>query len=1014
MPGVARPVYRFDEFEVDANLFEIRRAGHRIEVSPRAFDVLTYLIRHRERMVSQAELVSEVWKARAVAPSAVPTAVREVRKALDDRAKAPRFVQTSYRRGYRFLAEVEVSLGSGALAGSESDRPAFVGRRQELAALGEALARAQEGEPQVVLVRGEPGIGKTRLCEEFAAIAASRGGSRVVFGRSSEVEGAPVFWPWVQLLQAFAEEGSSEIVDRVLGPNASVLADMVPEIGTAVPMAEAAPRVAPEQARFRLFEAVARTLERAAGDQSLVVVLDDLHRADADSLALFQYVARELRDAAVLVLGAFREGEGQANSRLALPRDAGLSLELKGFSRQHVAAFLANTTREAPPGLAGWLHERSGGNPFFLVQLVRILEAEGPFDPSHEPTSLPEGIRAAVLRRLESLPDASRRLVSGASVIGREFEASLLCHALGWSPEAFLQAASPVLASRIFEELEGPPGGYRFSHVLVREAIYEEIDTLERARLHRGVAEGLEEAYASHREPHAAALAHHWAEAAVVAGGERAIHYCIRAGRWATARLAYDDAPVHFREALRLGEAHGPLEPLARAELRLELGEAEIRAGQRDSGEATLHEVIREAEALGEPVLAARAALAVAPGFFAIEFGVIDLPLIELLEKAMADLGEREPELRARLLARLALALNNSDEVERTARLSREAVRLAEQLGDEAALAHALQARHAVLAGPENAPDRLRLATEIVRTASRVGDRELELVLRLFRLTDRLELGDMRGVDREIDAFTRLATDLRQRSALWYTKLFPAMRAIMKGRFEEGERLADQYIIDGSRVGDRNAILSYAVQKAFIRGEQGRIDEIVDDVERMIEAFPPLEAAWRSALAWGFAEQGGMDEMLRQFDAIVSEDFRHVPRNAMWLMSMTFLATPCRVLGGDDRRTRILYNELLPFASRFAVVGYSVLCLGSVARSLGVLATALGAWEEAEEHFKLALFENRRIGAMPWFARTLKEYADMLQLRGAPASEVRSYRDRALRVARRLDLKLLLPALSGE
>src|SRR5262245_28214049 len=280
-------VLAFAEFEVDLELFQLRHRGVPIEISAKGFDLLLYLIRNRERVVPKHELLAQVWHAQALSSSAIPTAVLGLRKVLGDDPESPRFIENTPGRGYRFIGEIHAA--APGLPGPESPRSAvapqanshsgFVGRVHELAAIESAFERCLSRAPQTILLAGEAGIGKTRTAEEFAAQVQSRG-AMVLVGRCREGEGAPAFWPWVQVVRGLIEQLESSRIDRDVRALAPVLAQMVPELEGHFPgLAPPAPLEA-EPARFRLFDAVTRLLRRAGSERPLLIVLDDLHRAD--------------------------------------------------------------------------------------------------------------------------------------------------------------------------------------------------------------------------------------------------------------------------------------------------------------------------------------------------------------------------------------------------------------------------------------------------------------------------------------------------------------------------------------------------------------------------------------------------------------------------------------------------------------------------------------------------------------------------------------------------------------
>ncbi len=706
----------FESFELDDQCFELRREGRVLELEPKVFDLLVYLLRHRDRVVSKDELIDELWEHRAVSESVLTRCISLARRALDDAGEKQQIIQTHYGRGYRFIAsvsevgmgheaegagrEAKVERGTSAVSsvrgvstvslsssvhvsqplrvatGTPSEerhtsedvtadrRNVFVGRESELSALTAGLQASQAGHGAFLLLVGEAGIGKSRLLEEFALRAREQGGE-VHFGRCDEDEGAPPYWPWIQIVRSLMNQYSADDVRSLLGGGAAEIAQIVPDLRELLPDLSEPPALAAEQARFRFFDSLAQFLTRAARSRSLILMLDDLHRADQPSLLLLRFLVRELHKEPVLILAAGRDAELRADgvrSQIVseVTRVAETNpLTLPGFSQMEVGSYVTATTGTTI-GRAAMesLHQRTAGNPFFLSQMVQLLEREGKLEnprAAGERASLPEGIRDAVIRQLDGLPEATRSLLAAAAVIGRDFVLPLLAAAADRDPETVLAALEPALKARVVLEASDVLGRYRFAHVLVRDALYEALDASRRAALHRKVGEVLDQLYDSELEPRLAEIAYHFLQAVPIGEQARAVQFSTRAARWASEHLAYEEAVHHYRNALHVLSGFKSNEE-ERCDLLLALAEAEIRAGLRNEGKASFQKAAVLARRLNTPERLARAALGIAPGFFAIEGGVYDEVLVGLLEEALNALKPEQKELRAQLKARLSLA----------------------------------------------------------------------------------------------------------------------------------------------------------------------------------------------------------------------------------------------------------------------------------------------------------------------------------------------------------------------
>ncbi len=450
------------------------------------------------------------------------------------------------------------------------------------------------------------------------------------------------------------------------------------------------------------------------------------------------------------------------------------------------APSFAPWTRSGAP-MPGWLarlHRRSGGNPFFLRELVRLLEVEGGPDGTDPMASrsVPASIRAVVARRVRRLTPATATLLEAGAVAGTELEVPLLVAVTGRSADDVLagideaEAAGLVVGTSI-------GGVFGFAHALVREVIYDGLARHTRRQLHSRLAEVVEQHHDETRLPE---LAHHLLESAMAGGDERVVEACRRAAEWSFGRLGYEGAAGWYGRALAVlarsdhgddSEKHDELE----GELLLRQGEAHLAAGDVPGSRTAFERAVALARRRGRSEELAMAALGLGAGLGGFEVGLQDQRQIEVLEEALAALGPEPSRLRAWVLARLSVALPFVDAGARRRVLSDQAVVMAGHVGDEAALGYALATRCDVLAGPEHCETRLADATEAVRLARGAGDHPLELLGRRLRLVALLEVGDVDAADVEIDRFASVAEAMRQPLYRWYVPLWRGMRALMRG-----------------------------------------------------------------------------------------------------------------------------------------------------------------------------------------------------------------------------------------
>ena len=987
------PLYRFDVFEVDVGLYRLSREGEPVPIGPKPFDLLLYLIRNAQRTIPKAELIREVWQAEAASDSSVPTCIAAVRRALEDDPDNPRFIQTIRGRGYRFIgsavSEPEIQTDDDRQSVTASRSKTFVGRQAEMESLSSGLFQTLGGNPQTFLLMGEAGIGKTRMIEEFARHAAVRGVS-VLVGRCREEEGSPAFWPWIQILRTHIESGHQETLSN-LKPYAAVISQMLPELRELFPTIAPLPDVEAQQARFRLLDAITRFLQASAKQKPLALMIDDLHRADTSSLLLLEFLVRELRNSPIFILGAYRDLDiiGGTTREQCLTRVARMattrSIQLGGISR-HAVSELVGQPEDAE--LVSALYEQSAGNPFFLTQLVQLLEVDSAelSDKSADEWrfALPTGVRDAIASQLSGLPVQTREALTMAAVIGRDFTPALLARGLGIPIPKVIEQLEPAIAARLIEDARHRPGSYRFFHALLRDVFYDQIPKLDRGRLHKKIGEALEALHVSDLDTCIAELAFHFTESAALGDAGKAIAYCIAAGEQAASRLAHENAPEQFRTALRLMDFQDIADPRKRCELLIRLGAAEMRIGEREASRQSLLHAANIARQIDAPELLAQAALGLAPGFFAIEVGTHDPELESLLNEARSAMPKIQGDLLVQVTARLAMAAVWSDTADSCEKLSATALALARDIQNPVTKAYALRARHGALWGPERFEERRLLISELGELSRGSGDAEIALVYRILSITAFLEQGDIPRVDREILEYTALSNKLQLPHARWYVNLYLAMRALMEGRYESATIAANQFLELGNRVQDSNASQSFGGHLILRLWEDNQLDSIVNLLVQFIAEHPTIPA-WKCAISFFYSENDNTDGV-RIFDSFAELGFDRIPLDETWAIAIQMLTSACCNIE-DATRAEQLYDLTLPGKMHHTIIGYGVMSWGSRARELGNLASLMGRFEEAHEHFELAIAQNRKTGAAPWVARSQYDYAMMLARQRDPAKK---------------------------
>ena len=875
---------------------------------------------------------------------------------------------------------------------------AFIGREAETKELRAAVDGAVAGRGRVVMLGGEAGIGKTRLAAEVDAYASLRG-AQVLWGRCYEGEGAPAFWPWVQAIRGYVHTRDAEGLRAELGSGASDIAQLVSEVRSRLPDLPEPSAHDGEHSRFRLFDSIASFLVNASRTRPLAIFIEDVHLADSASLELLQFVVREIGAARVFLLCTFRDDDVDESHPLhalqaALARERTYTQMLLGkLSEREVRALLEEVSQQTLTAtdelaLLAAVWEESGGNPYFIEEIVRhlvesgaVYERDGKWvsDAEHiRDLGIPQGIRDVVGARLARLSRDCRDLLSIAAVIGPEFRLETLESVCGIPAASVLEGLEEAAAAAIVEVKATEINVYRFSHVATRDALYEDVPQNRRVELHGRIGEALEELHGDRIEAHLGELAHHFAAAGPA---EKAADYSWWAGEHATGMFAYDEAVTHYERALSLFDTL-PDEPVRRCELLLALGDVRWRAGDREGAGRTFIKAAELAERLSLWDQYARAALGYAGGSGG--FSVSDNAnekLLELLRNALQTLPERDSLLRVRVTARLAVELSYTSDRAATEELSRAAVEMAERIGDARIVLLAMYSRQWSTMGPDGAAEDLEAGAEIVRLARVVGDREMEFNGHHLRLHRQLQLGDLRGVDREIRSCEKLATELRQPAFEWQTAAFRAMRALLQGRFKEGERLAQTALAMGQRVEPEMAVVVLGAQTFLTSWATGKLREIEPGGAAFAAQYP--KSAWPAAYALLVSELDEHAKTRAQFDAIARAGFGTIRRDANWLTAMACLAMACNYLG-DAESGRQLYELYAPYADQLTPVLTGSVCFGSNHFFVGGCAEAAGLLDAAAEHYERCLAINESLGALFLHARIYHRFACTLLQRGAP------------------------------
>lgn len=434
----------------------------------------------------------------------------------------------------------------------------LVGRDGEMAELRTLVDQTAQGHGGLAIIRGEAGLGKTRLAQEAADLARSRG-LRVFWGRCWEAVDTPPYWAWIQLLRQLVDDLDNQQLLLMLGPGAAEVARMVPAV--AARLESASDGAIGDESRFALFDSIASFLKNASKRRGMMIVLEDLHAADEPSLLLLDFLSRQRGEYPLMILGTYDDIDVRRRphheSLLSGIAREGCLIRLRPLDEASVKALYGSIAGEKPSdAMAAAVYRASEGNPLFVEEAVRMLTAK---EEIHRPDfsvgfRVPQGVHDIIRHRLAALPDEVAAILAIAAVIGRHFEVSLLQKVSGLDMDALMDLLDQAVHAQVIVE-SSALGRYSFAHILIREALYEELTAGKRMRLHRRVGEVLEEAYEKDGHIALPELAHHWFKAAQAGDARKTMQYSAMAAKQAASEQAYEEAARLYQRALQVAAA---------------------------------------------------------------------------------------------------------------------------------------------------------------------------------------------------------------------------------------------------------------------------------------------------------------------------------------------------------------------------------------------------------------------------------------------------------------------------
>jgi serine/threonine protein kinase/tetratricopeptide (TPR) repeat protein len=934
--------------------------------------------------------VSPAWH-RADLPPALETLILQLLE------KDPQRRPASAGDVYQVLESIEASKISKepapeapTLAENPLYRRVFVGREAELKQLQSAFDSSVSGQGALMMVVGEPGIGKTALSEQLATYVTLRSGRTLVGHCYEEGSLSLPYLAFVEALRSYVLSREVKELREELGTGAADIARIVSEIRERLKV-KPRPPGDPEEARYRLMQAVTGFLANAATVQPLMVVLEDLHDADKGTLDMLMHVSRHLAGTRLLIIGTYRDVEVDRSHPLSavlaeLRRASTYErVLLRGLNADEVKRMLEGITREEVPwGLAEAVHRQTEGNPLFVQEVVRYLaeegllkQKEGRWRPTRDTPlemSIPEGLRDVIGKRMSLLSPECNQLLSVAAVIGREFPLEILQIVVGLSDEEVFVTLEEAKKAAVVEERAGVGAAvsYRFTHAFFRQTLYEETIAPRRIRLHQQVARALEGIYANRLEEHAAELAEHFSYSSDTVDLKKAVEYGEMAAKRASDVYAYGEAARLLEQAIKVQEVLDPEDKGKRCDLLLTLGDILRDAGQPwRTLDVALPEAFSLAEAIGDKQRASRACFL---ALLALELEGGFMPQVWSSPEA-AGWTERadryaDPGTAERAWADLYLGLvrfSTGEPGEGVALMSR-GLELARDLGDPDVLWYATGMWLYYATAPQRAGERLHLAEEIVASPrAGLSLRSLAYGLMCAGLAF-LDWGKRQRAEEIWNEYQEIA----ERSGNVILLLASTMQcdgiwAAVDGRLEEVEQTAQRMLARGEEAG----LTELAALSAYLSNYRpwlllGKAEEAFQFVTTSFPS-PPTQALCLAHLGRDTDVAGILERFVVARPGIGSaEDETRADEDIMYLEAA--------VLAEHREAAELLLDRFAGSFSPFVSFG----ALTCTTRHLGTAAALLGRYDEAREYYQEALKVATEMKFRPEIALTRLELAELL------------------------------------
>ena len=849
-----------------------------------------------------------------------------------------------------------------------------VGRDNEHELLQESFSEARAKRGNITLIRGEPGIGKSCLAWSFSR-QAQKSGAQVVFGQCHETLGSPPFWPWLQILKALYTNGDAELMS-----SERVFEGMTESFETNSTPSTFAGNVGSEQ--FLLFNRIANLLTEISSDQTLLIILDDLHWADRSSLLLLTHLCRKLAEQAIMIIGTYREMEitrkhplfeslGEIGRQTKLRR-----IGLKGLSEKDVSGFLQQRIAQSMPSeLIQTLYEKTEGNPLFVTEVADLLQREkSTLQHGRFMFEIPDGIQEAIGQRLNFLSADCSDLLSHAAVIGRRFNLRILNSLVTESEELHtLELLEEATLRGIVRESGQIVGEFQFSHVLIRDILYEELSLAKKIILHGKVADILVELESRGTQQSLGEIARHYYQALQSGQGNKAIEYAVRAGKHAYALSAFDEAQDYFELALDVISINEQGHESVKTQTLLDITKCLHASGSGNREViAALDRCLIEARQHSHYSVFIESACRKV--YQARDPKMIPAAL-KILNEALDYTDNEAFETRANILAHRGMAFSFNSRRREAEEDVYNAVELAARSGEPHVHCNALCMALLVLRGrPEKLSERIQLGEQALDIAITTGDVYLCKDPLEWLILSYQEAGDITRVRQLIRLLSESVEEAYRFKAHYFAAGASACLALFSGQWQRAESLIEDAIEIGSGSLDGGADGVYGAQMFLLNRELGRLPMIHGALTQLVGDHTPM---WKPGLLATYTDLNLLDKASALFDELTEHDFSIIAEDELFLTCLVYLTETCVALDNTDKAIG-LYQRLLPFSGQM-VSHPTAVCYGPADMYLGMLTSLMNKLDDAQSFFANASKLSERNGQNMWHTHIKFRHAQVLQ-----------------------------------